>query len=380
MYAPREGGGQHDREMYHRRMALQEDLDALYSCPLGEFLDRRKALAQAARKAGRKEDAVAIAGAAKPTPAAWAVNQLVRSNPLEWATLLEVGEQIRVLLRSTFAGHGDPNATQEVSAAQRTIVGQLTQRAGLLLEGAGGSLSSMTLERIAATLTTISTTGVWGGRPVAQLARELDPPSMEVLAGLVGDVEVRAASDGARFGGVSLASHPSVVPLVPSGATAGRVAGAVSKEEEVRSQEEKARRAAEEKARRAAKFQEQIEHAEAALRVASAMEDRSRAAVEQARAAVTLATSQSQEREAAAREARRFAAEQEQAAEEARRKAADAVLSAQKAEREAANAARVESAAKVDLQEAERALGRASAACISAEEALIRERRLATSV
>lgn len=336
-------------------MPLEDDLDVLYACPLGEFIDRRKALVQALRKAGRKEDAAKVAGAAKPTPAAWAVNQLARSRPEDLAAVIEIGDRWRARMLATSPGHADANAMSEARSAQRNLVARLTRVAGQLLEAAGASSSSTTLERVAATLTTISTTGAWGGCPAGQLTRELDPPGFEVLAALVGGTTHEVA--------------PVATPL----ATGAGLKESVPPEEDAQElqkakEEEIARRAA-------AEAQERIERAEAALRTASRNEEQARAEAETVRASLALATSQREQREITAREARGLAMAQEQAAEEARRKAEVAALAARNAEEEAAGAARQELAAKAGLAEAEKAVARAAAECIAAEEALVRERR-----
>jgi hypothetical protein len=343
-------------------MALEDDLDTLYACPPSEFLDRRKALAQALRKAGKKDDAGTVAGAVKPTPAAWAVNQLARRNPDEMAALMNAGERLRALVRTTFAGHADARAMAEARTAQRAVVARLTRLATRLLDTAGASSSPTVLERVAATLTTISTTGAWGDRPPSRLTRELDPPGIEALTALVGDVAIGAARE--------------VVPVEAAvRAKAARRSEGAIRQEDAANKEEDARK--EDARRAAAEVRERIERAEAALRAASAIEEQARAASERARAAVALATSEREEREVAAREARRLATAQEQAAEEARRKAEAAALAARNAEDGAAGAARAERAAKGELTEADQALARATAECMAAEEAVVRERRAA---
>ena len=345
-------------------MPLEDDLDALHACPLGEFVERRKALAQALRKAGKKDDAAKIAAASKPTPAAWAVNQLARHHPEEIADLMAIGERLRAVVRSAFTGHGDASAMSEVQSAQRAAVARLTHLAARLLEAAGGSSSEATLERVAATLTTISTTGAWGGGPVAQLARDLDPPSLDVLAALVEDVAEGATAGAGRDKGAALQT--------------GRAEGGESRDDRIQQETDGAeqRRTQEESARRAAaEARERIERAEAALRAASAIEEQRRAEVERARATVGAATSHREERETLARGARHLSTELEQAAEEARRKADVAALAARNAEDEASKAGKEEEAAKADLAAAEKALAQAAGQSVAAEEALVRERR-----
>lgn len=366
-------------------MALEDDLDTLHACAPGEFLDRRKALAQALRKSGRRDDAAVVAAAVKPTPAAWAVNQLARRNPGEMAELMGAGERLRGLLRASFTGRADAGAMADAQAAQREIVARLARLAVGHLEGVGAPGSAAVLERVAATLTTISTTGAWGGSPPGRLTKELEAPGIEALAALVGDVASHVARPNTTVNDAAAASalrHGEDRIQRGNAAQKGKWKG---EEEEARRREraraeEEARRVErarqEEEARRAAaEACARIERAEAALRAASEIEERARAALESARSAAGVAASERERREVTAREARRLATEQEKAAEEARRKAEAAVLAARSAEEEAAGAARAEQAAKAELSAAERAVARAAAGCIEAEEALVRERR-----
>lgn len=348
-------------------MALEEDLDMLYSVPPGEFLDRRKALAQALRKAGRRDDAAAVAGAAKPTPAAWACNQLARRHPDEMAELASAGERLRGLLRASFTGQADPGAMAEARSEQREVVARLARLAGQILEAAGAPRSETVLERVSATLTTLSTTGAWGGQAPGRLARELEPPGIEALAALVGDVASSAARETAPVESTAGAAEVRREgPEQEKGAA--REKEEAQKKDRARQEEEQARRAAEEARAR-------IERAEAASRAAGAAEEQARAAADRARAAASAAASARAEREVAAREARRLAEEQAQAAEEARRRAEDAALAARNAEDEAVLAAQAERAAKDELSAAEKAVARAAAESVAAEEAVVRERR-----
>jgi hypothetical protein len=62
------------------------ELDDLYGVPLDRFVPERAALVRALRSAGEREQAAAVAALRKPSVAAWAVNQLVRTSaPRSWA-------------------------------------------------------------------------------------------------------------------------------------------------------------------------------------------------------------------------------------------------------------------------------------------------------
>lgn len=370
-------------------MSLEDELDSLYASPPAEFLERRKALAQALRKAGRRDDATAAAGSAKPTPAAWAVNQLARRHPAEMTELAAAGERVRAAVRASFTGQSDAGAAA-AGAAQREVVARLVRLAGELLVQGGAPGSAAVLERVGATLTAISTTGAWGGGPAGRLTRELEPPGLDALAELVADlagqrasVDVSASPDGgggaAERGRISEGSPGQEAGGAPSRSEKDTSSKQVARAPDPRSQqearEEQARRAAEEARRAAAAAQERIERAEAAWQAAAAREDRARSEVEGARAAAAQAATERDRREAAAREARREAEALARAAEEARRKADAAAADARGAEEAASEAARAQRGAEGGLADAERALARAAAESIAAEEAVVRERR-----
>ena len=53
--------------------------DDLYGLPLDRFVAERGALAKALRADGRRDEASRVAALRKPSVAAWAVNQLART-------------------------------------------------------------------------------------------------------------------------------------------------------------------------------------------------------------------------------------------------------------------------------------------------------------
>jgi hypothetical protein len=75
------------------------DLDSvaqeLYGLPLGEFVATRNARAKQARADADRDLAAEIQGLAKPTTAAWLVNQLSREHGGDLEPLLELGRELR---------------------------------------------------------------------------------------------------------------------------------------------------------------------------------------------------------------------------------------------------------------------------------------------
>lgn len=105
-------------------MSLDDDLDTLYGVAPEGFTALRKELAAAAKKAGDAEVAKAIAGARRPTTAAWVVNALVHHDPTVRRRLADFTAELR-------AAHAamDGDRIRELSRAQRALVAELVQSA-----------------------------------------------------------------------------------------------------------------------------------------------------------------------------------------------------------------------------------------------------------
>ena len=78
----------------------------LYGLPLEEFTPARDKAAKEIRKAGDKETAARIAKLPKPTPAAWAANQVAREQPDLIEALLDAGAALRAAQDAAMSGGG----------------------------------------------------------------------------------------------------------------------------------------------------------------------------------------------------------------------------------------------------------------------------------
>ncbi len=128
------------------------DADDLYGLPLDRFIPERTALSRALRADGRRDEAAAVAARSKPSVAAWAVNQLVRTQKRELEALLHAGDALRRAQDAVVAGHGDGRALRAAAEAERGAVDGLVTTAKGLLSSDGHPLSSTILERVAETL------------------------------------------------------------------------------------------------------------------------------------------------------------------------------------------------------------------------------------
>ena len=89
----------------------------LYGLPLERFTEERNALVKELRKEGRREEATEVSNLRKPSVAAWAVNQLVRTQRRDVANLLEAGDSLREAQSQLLAGHGDADALRDAVEA-----------------------------------------------------------------------------------------------------------------------------------------------------------------------------------------------------------------------------------------------------------------------
>lgn len=155
---------------------LEAELDRLFALPLGEFVDARSALAARLKASRDKEGSARIKALKRPSPAAWAVNQLRFRAPDVLDALLAAGDELR---------SASPAGFREAMQTRKNVLAAARRRAGELLEAAGQAASSQTMQRVASTLEALATYGSAPGHPVpGRLVEELEPPGLEEIAAL----------------------------------------------------------------------------------------------------------------------------------------------------------------------------------------------------
>lgn len=86
------------------------EADDLFGLPLERFTEERNALARELRREGRRDEAAEVARLRKPSVAAWAVNQLVRTQRREVDQLFAAGDALREAQAGLLAGRAAPPA------------------------------------------------------------------------------------------------------------------------------------------------------------------------------------------------------------------------------------------------------------------------------
>jgi len=232
--------------------------DELYSADPGEFTDRRKALADAARAAGDTAAAKRIAALRKPTRAAWVVNQLARADPEAPDRLAELAAALREAEQAK-----DGPRLRELSAARGPLVDSLTAQA-LAAAGVADPPSGLR-EEVTETLTSaIADPQVAAEFAAGTLTRAVQWAGFGLAS--FGDTPFGTTDEGAPARRhLHAVPSPEVSAPAPAPARAGarRAApGRVSEEEQARRARAEEQRLAEEAAQRAALRRQAFEDAE----------------------------------------------------------------------------------------------------------------------
>jgi hypothetical protein len=250
------------------------DAHDLYGLPLDRFIPERTALAKALRTAGQRDEAATIAKLPKPSVAAWAANQLVRTQREAIAQLFEAGDALQRAHADVISGGGGARALREATERERAAVETLIEAARGLLSTEGHGLSPATLERVSETLH----------------AGALDAGARDALSDgcLARELTRVGLGDGAFAGEPPKpqAGGPVEPPDADDAAVEeARLSEAAAREEEARRADAAARAeaAARDEARRAAV------QAVRELEAAQERRDRAAAALEEAEAALTVA-------------------------------------------------------------------------------------------
>lgn len=128
------------------------DARDLYGLPLDRFVPERDALAKALRAEGRREEAARVAALRKPSVAAWAVNQLVRSQVRTVSELFAAGDALAAAQSGVLRGTGNGRALRDAMRQVREAVDELSRAARGLLSSSGAELTATTLERVIETV------------------------------------------------------------------------------------------------------------------------------------------------------------------------------------------------------------------------------------
>jgi hypothetical protein len=274
---------------------LEKELDRLFQQPLETFTGARNAIASRLKAAGRPADAEQVRGIAKPSAAAWALNQVYWTARGDFDRLLEAGDRLR---KAQLAGlKGKSSALGDAMNARQQAVNAAVDRAAAILEAAGSPPSETTRRRLGVTADALAAHGTLPSRPHAgRLIDDLEPPGFSLLAslapaGLPSQKEPATASGRTALKPRSTEAATSARPAKSQQAIPG-------KEERARERKEALGRAEFDLARATAELRRRTSDAQRAAREAETVEARADSAdaeVETARARLETAERRAKE-------------------------------------------------------------------------------------
>jgi hypothetical protein len=163
--------------------------EELYGLPPEEFVAARNALVKRLRAGGDRPAAATVAKLRRPTPAAWALDQVARLDPSRLEAALAAGARLRTA--TSAAVSGDPDAFRRASAEERAATDAAVEAAASHLGSPGPEVRA----RIAAILR----------------AAFLDEEVADRLRRGVLDADLDASSSGFGFG---FGDEPADLPAV----------------------------------------------------------------------------------------------------------------------------------------------------------------------
>jgi hypothetical protein len=242
-------------------VAADDEVDRLYGLSLEEFTPARNELAKRLRKEGEREQADEVRALAKPSVAAWTVNQLARRRGARVRSLLDAGEALRTAQERALGGSG-ADELRDAARRERELVTELRREARGLLAESGRPAPDALLERVATTLSNAA----------------VDPDARPLLeAGRLTD-EVESSGFGA-FAGMAVPARGKARAQAPAKPTAKPAQGQKQTADDRRSRADEERKRAAELRRRARELDREAGVAERkAARAAREAEQATRAA------------------------------------------------------------------------------------------------------
>lgn len=282
---------------------LDAEIDALYALPPAEFTAARNALA---KRAGPR--AAEIRKLARPSAAAWAINQLYWQRRDVFDRLAAAARALRAAHARRLAGRDADLAAADET--HREALDAAVETARGFLASASGDVAHATVAAIHQTLQAVPSDQVQG-----RLTRPLEAAGFSILAGLASDSHARGPAEvvsitrGARAGKAS-GADTSAAPRSP--VTPGRA------DDRARDAKAEARRAATEQRRAEAERRKARAVVERQLRAAVERERQATAALAAARHTVERADRQIDRLEEQLRAARAAAGDRREDVERAR--------------------------------------------------------------
>ena len=179
---------------------LDREIDELFQLPLAQFVGARNALAARLKKSGVAHAPAMVKAIPKPSPSAWAVNQLYWGARPIFDRLLQGGDDYRRAQQEVLREGG----TDQLMVAERNRSGAIEETLRRVLrifdERGEPAPTAAVLARVRATLEALASYGSGNPTPMkGRLTSDLEPPGFAALAPLAPPLPpARPASDRAE--------------------------------------------------------------------------------------------------------------------------------------------------------------------------------------
>ena len=166
-----------------RFLDLHGEVDKLYQAPLAEFTAARNALVARIKAAHGADAAAHVKALAKPSIAAWTLNQLYWRHQPEFMALLMAGDGLRLAQQQRLGG-ADVDLTPPTRARQSAVDTLLALATDILKEG-GHAPSPDMRQRLLGSLDALAAYGTGSLAPKAgRLTEDVPAPGFAALAGM----------------------------------------------------------------------------------------------------------------------------------------------------------------------------------------------------
>jgi len=192
-----------------RFLDLHGEVDKLYQAPLAEFTAARNALVTRIKAAHGADAAAHVKALAKPSIAAWTLNQLYWRHQPEFMALLMAGDGLRLTQQQRLGG-AEVDVAPATRARQAAIDALLAHATDLLKEGGHAPTPDMR-QRLLGSLDALAAYGTGALAPKAgRLTEDVPAPGFAALAALAAgapDAAAAVAPDAAR------GAKPTLAPV-----------------------------------------------------------------------------------------------------------------------------------------------------------------------
>ena len=147
---------------YDQRVSVGSP-DGLFGLAFDRFVPVRAVLVKRLRGERQRERASEVAVLREPSVAAWAVNQIVRTQPEVLGALFVAGGDLARAQERAAGGKGGGDVVRDATCRQREVVRELLEAARGLLGLEGQGVSEVRVERVGETLRGPRATGTRDG-------------------------------------------------------------------------------------------------------------------------------------------------------------------------------------------------------------------------